>query len=732
MPTKSSGRGSWEMRSNGLPNALNAARTWSSSATRPLGFFGRVLDVDAITSALRHCGRVLAIQEGMSIHSQLLKRGLCPDVLIANHLIDMYGASGFLDGAQRLFVEMPHRNVVSWTTLISAQTRAGHPDLAIETFTRMLNHGSEEPNGYTYSAALKACAVVGNHELGRWIHRHVLNNRLQSDVVLMNAVVDMYIKCGNFSEARCVFDELSRANSTSWNTMIAGYFRKGSAFEAENLFDQFSKPDAISYNTMISGFAEMENPKALDYVYLMHSKGFKLDHYTIPCALKTCGVLTFLKMGKQIHNYIIKSGFLFRCFILSSLIDMYSKCGQINEAIKQYDECMNYKGLTDRLPLLNSMFSGFVANGYTVHALDLMSEIYRSGTQLDHFTFSSALRLCINLQNMRIGLQVHSLIIISGFHRNHIVGSNLVDLYSRCGNLVDAFRLFHDLSHKDVIAWTGLITGCLREGSNELVFNLFREVIRLKIKVDHFLVSNILKACSVIPWVHGGKQVHAYIVKGGFESESITVTSLIDMYSKCGEIDDGFKVFESEVEKDTVCWTGIITGCGSNGKATEALKLFREMTKAGVEPNEITFLSVLAACRHAGLVADSCRIFKSMEDRHGLKPWIEHYHCMIDILCRAGLFEEARQMISVMPYRHDETAHNSLLSSCLIHQNSELGKLAQVDLFQSISCDTSGYITFSNIYASQGFRDVSAKFRELSRRMNIKDAGKSWVQVRTQ
>ncbi|URE38391.1 Pentatricopeptide repeat-containing protein [Musa troglodytarum] len=316
----------------------------------------------------------------MSIHSQLLKRGRCPDVLIANHLIDMYAASGFLDGAQRLFGEMPHRNVVSWTTLISAQTRAGHPDLAIETFTRMLNHGSEEPNGYTYSAALKACAVVGDHEFGRWIHRHVLNNRLQSDVVLMNAVIDMYIKCGSFGEARFVFDELSLANSTSWNMMIAGYFRKGSAFEAENLFSQFSKPDAISYNTMISGFAEMESPKALDYVYLMHSK--------------------------------------------------------------------------------------------------------------------------------------------------------------------------------------------------------------------------------VIPWVQGGKQVHAYIVKGGFESESITVTSLIDMYSKCGEIDDGFKVFESEVEKDTVCWTGIITGCGSNGRATEALKLFREMIKAGVEPNEITFLSVLSACRHAGLVSE--------------------------------------------------------------------------------------------------------------------------------
>ncbi|WOK94619.1 pentatricopeptide repeat-containing protein [Canna indica] len=630
-----------------------------------------------------------------------------------------------------MFDEMRHRNVVSWTTLISAQTRSGNPDMSIRSFAQMLNDGSTEPNRYTYSAALKSCSMVGNLQLGKQIHGHVLkNSNLQSDVVLMNTIIDMYVKCGSLSEARRVFDEFSLANSTSWNTIISGYFREGNALEAENLFHNFPIPDAISYNAMIAGFAEIGSSKALGYVYLMHSRGIKLDHYTLPCALKTCGNFKFEKMGKQIHSYIIKCGSVSSCFIGSSLIDMYSNCSQINDAVKLYDEFLGHKTcFSNKLPLLNSMISGFVTNGYNIHALNLILEVHSSGTQLDHFTFSSALQLCSNLQCMRIGRQVHGLVIISGFQIDHIVGSNLVGLYSRCGNLVDALRLFQDLPQKDIIAWTELITGCLLQGSNELVFYLFRELIRLKINLDDFVVSSILKACSVISWVHGGKQVHAYIVKGGFESESITVTSLIDMYSKCGDIDDGFRVFECAAKKDTVCWTGIIAGCGNNGKATEALKLFQEMIKAKVEPNEITFLSVLSACRHAGLVEEACRIFKSMQDSSGVKPRVEHRHCLIDILCRAGLFNEAKQLISEMSNKLDENKQNSLLSDWLIHQNSEIGK---VDLFQSISCDASSYVALSNAYASKGLWDVSAKCREISRRVHIKNAGKSWLQIRTQ
>ncbi|XP_010912039.2 pentatricopeptide repeat-containing protein At4g08210 [Elaeis guineensis] len=689
------------------------------------------MNFEAITRALRHCGRVLAIGHGKSLHAQLIKQGFCRDIFVANNIVAMYGDLNLCDDAQRLFDEMPERNVVSWTTSISAHIHAGNPVEALRVFYWMLDNEMEEPNGFTFSAALKACSMVGNLELGKWIHEHVLRAGLQSDAVLMNAILDMYLKCGSLSDARRVFDGLSSVNSTSWNTIIAGYSREGNMVEAEALFLQVPEPNAVSYNTIIAGFAQLESPKALNYVNMMHIEGFKFDDFTFPCALKTCGNLRFEKMGEQIHTYIVKCGYKPSLFIGSSLIDMYANCGQMIHAIKVYDEYSSYKGLIpDRLPLLNSMLSGFAVNRYDRQALDLVSEIHSMGIGLDAFTLSSALRVCINLRNMSIGLQVHGLTVTNGCYADHVVGSVLVDLYAKCGYLEDALRLFHGLPHKDVIAWAGLIADCVQHGSNHLAFSLFKDMMSTETEVDHFVVSSVLKACSVLAWAQGGEQVHAYSIKGGFDSESVTIASLIDMYSKCGNIDDGLRVFESAAQKDTVCWTGMILGCGYNGRAKEAIELFEKMLKSGVEPNGITILGALSACRHAGLVEEACRFFKAMRDRHGLEPSLEHYCCMIDILSRAGCIEEAKQLISNMPHETDDVIHNSLLGACLMDQNN-LAKLASLDLLPSSSYDTSGNVTLSNIYASLGMWDASAKFKEAIKKVSIKEAGRSWIEIRS-
>lgn len=688
------------------------------------------MNFEAITGALRHSGRVLAIGHGKSLHAQLIKQGFCGDAFVANNIVAMYGDLNLYDDAQRLFDEMPERNVVSWTTSISVHIRAGNPGKALRVFSWMLDIQTEEPNGFTFSAALKACSMVGNLELGKWIHEQVLRAGLQSDAVLMNAILDMYLKCGSLSDARRVFDGFSSINSTSWNTIIAGYSRGGNMVEAEALFLQVPEPDAVSYNTMVAGFAQLESLKALDYVNMMHKEGFKFDDFTFPCALKTCGSLRNEKMGQQIHAYIVRCGYKPSLFIGSSLIDMYANCGQMIDAIKVYDEYSSYKGfIYERIPLLNSMLSGFAINRYDRQALDLVLEIARMGIGLDAFTLSSALRVCVNLQNMRIGLQVHGLIVTNGCHTDHVVGSVLVDLYAKCGYLEDALRLFHGLPHKDVIAWAGLIANCVQHGSDRLAFSLFKDMMSTEIEVDHFIVSSVLKACSVLAWAQGGELVHAYSIKEGFDSESVTIASLIDMYTKCGNIDDGLKVFESAVEKDAVCWTGMILGCGYNGRAIEAIDLFEKMLKSGVEPNGITILGVLSACRHAGLVEEACRFFKAMRDRHGLEPSLEHYCCMVDILSRAGCVDKAKQLISNMPYQIDNMIHYSFLGACLINQNN-LSKLDLPYSLSSSSYDTSGNVTLSNIYASLGMWDASAKFNEAIKRVRIKEAGRSWIEVR--
>ncbi|KAH7663617.1 TPR-like protein [Dioscorea alata] len=689
--------------------------------------FSRPLDFESIVRVLRGFRRVGAVNHGKSLHSQLIKLGICGSTFVANNLMSMYSEIELLDDARKIFVEMPERNVVSWTALISAHIYAGEPFEALRVFDQMLEFGLEEPNGFTFSAALKACGLLRDIKYGQWIHELVSRAGLLFDTVLMNSVLDMYVKCGSVEEARRVFDVIFPGKFTSWNTMIAGYCKEGNMAEAEELFLRAPQHDGVSFNSLIAGFARIESPKASEYVCLMHKRGFKLDHFTFPCALNTCGSLGLEKLGMQIHSYIVKYGFESCHYTGPALVDMYGKCSRINEARELFDQYSHQCPLWDRVPLFNSMLSGYVCNQNERAALDLILKIYKLAVGMDAYTLSSALKVCINLQNLRIGMQVHSLIVTNGCHLDSIVGSVLVDLYTKCCRLDDARKVFAGLLRKDAIAWSGLITGCVQQGSHGLAFSLFRDMISSSVGLDCYVVSSIVKACSVLSTIQSGKQVHTLCIKSGFDSENVTVASLIDMYSKCGDIDDGLAVFESVTNKDAVIWTGMIIGCGNNGRAMKAINLFEKMLESEEKPNEITFLGVLSACRHAGMVGEACAFFKQMKDTHGLAPTLEHYCCMVDILSRDGRFKEAKKLIGEMPCEANETILNSLLGAYAIHQNADLSKLVSKELLQDPIHDTSHYVTLSNVCASLGLWDGSAKLREMIRRVSQKEAGRSWL-----
>ncbi|XP_020599347.1 pentatricopeptide repeat-containing protein At4g08210 [Phalaenopsis equestris] len=663
----------------GFKNPTTKASNFSTDHSLGLSSLSS-LDCEAIARALILCRQTQTPGNVGALHAQVIKHGLYHHVYIANNLISIYASFDHYDDAAKLFVEMPERNVVSWTAMISSLCHAGNPAEALRIFVEMLSVGLEEPNCYTFSAALKACAMLRKLEMGKWVHKHIQNFHLQADTTLMNAVIDMYIKCDSMVEARKIFDMKFSLNSVSWNTMISGYCTAGEMIEAENLFCQIPMPDAVSFNTMVMGFAKNKNFKAFYYVNLMHRQGFKLDCFTLPCALKACGSLGESGMGKQLHCYIVRRG----CCMGSSLIDMYGNCGHVDAALKLFDERFNYEcSIIDGLSHLNSMLSVFANNGYEICALYLLSKIHSSGVDLDAFSLSRALKICVNLNSIRVGLQVHGLIITKGFHVNHVVGSILVELYSRCGNMEDALKIFFTLSQKDLVAWTGLITCCVQKGVNQYAFAVFRNMVRLQCEVDHFVVSIILKACAALSCLQSSKQLHGLCIKEGFEMESAIITSLIDVYSKCGHIENALRLFEASTEKDLVCWTGIIVGCGNNGRTDEAIQLFHLMLESGVEPNEVTFLGVLSACRHAGLVSHASSFFKAMEQKHGLKPLLEHYCCMVDILSRAGLFDDAMRLISGMPYEPDEKIWNSLLGASVMHQNVSIAEMRELAMIVS-------------------------------------------------
>ncbi|KAL9286020.1 Pentatricopeptide repeat-containing protein [Arabidopsis thaliana] len=686
-----------------------------------------VLDLKLIAAGVRHCGKVQAFKRGESIQAHVIKQGISQNVFIANNVISMYVDFRLLSDAHKVFDEMSERNIVTWTTMVSGYTSDGKPNKAIELYRRMLDSEEEAANEFMYSAVLKACGLVGDIQLGSLVYERIGKENLSGDVVLMNSVVDMYVKNGRLSEANSSFKEILRPSSTSWNTLISGYCKAGLIDEAVSLFHRMPRPNVVSWNCLLSGFVDKGSPCALEFLVGMQREGLVLDGFALPCGLKACSFGGLLTMGKQLHCCVVKSGLESSPFAISALIDMYSNCGSLSDAADVFHQ--ENPSLRNSVSVWNSMLSGFLINEENEAALGLLLQICQSDFCFDSYTLSGALKICINLVNLRLGLQVHSLVVVSGYELDYIVGSILVDLHANVGNIQEAHKLFHLLPNKDIIAFSGLIRGCVKSGFNSLAFYLFRELIKLGLDADQFIVSNILKVCSSLASLGWGKQIHGLCIKKGYESEPVTMTALVDMYVKCGEIDNGVVLFDGMLERDVVSWTGIIVGFGQNGRVEEAFQYFHKMIISGVEPNEVTFLGLLSACRHSGLLEEARSILETMKSEYGLEPYLEHYYCVVDLLGQAGLFQDAEELINKMPLEPDKTIWTSLLTACGTHKNAGLVTVIAEKLLKGFPDDPSVYTSLSNAYATLGMWDQLSEVREAAKKLGAKESGMSWIEI---
>ncbi|AEE82609.1 putative protein [Arabidopsis thaliana] len=684
-----------------------------------------VMDLKLIAAGLRHCGKVQAFKRGESIQAHVIKQGISQNVFIANNVISMYVDFRLLSDAHKVFDEMSERNIVTWTTMVSGYTSDGKPNKAIELYRRMLDSEEEAANEFMYSAVLKACGLVGDIQLGILVYERIGKENLRGDVVLMNSVVDMYVKNGRLIEANSSFKEILRPSSTSWNTLISGYCKAGLMDEAVTLFHRMPQPNVVSWNCLISGFVDKGSPRALEFLVRMQREGLVLDGFALPCGLKACSFGGLLTMGKQLHCCVVKSGLESSPFAISALIDMYSNCGSLIYAADVFHQ--EKLAVNSSVAVWNSMLSGFLINEENEAALWLLLQIYQSDLCFDSYTLSGALKICINYVNLRLGLQVHSLVVVSGYELDYIVGSILVDLHANVGNIQDAHKLFHRLPNKDIIAFSGLIRGCVKSGFNSLAFYLFRELIKLGLDADQFIVSNILKVCSSLASLGWGKQIHGLCIKKGYESEPVTATALVDMYVKCGEIDNGVVLFDGMLERDVVSWTGIIVGFGQNGRVEEAFRYFHKMINIGIEPNKVTFLGLLSACRHSGLLEEARSTLETMKSEYGLEPYLEHYYCVVDLLGQAGLFQEANELINKMPLEPDKTIWTSLLTACGTHKNAGLVTVIAEKLLKGFPDDPSVYTSLSNAYATLGMWDQLSKVREAAKKLGAKESGMSWI-----
>ena len=324
------------------------------------------------------------------------------------------------------------------------------------------------------------------------------------------------------------------------------------------------------------------------------------------------------------------------------------------------------------------------------------------------------------LANLELGEWVRDYVEASGMMGTLTLMTSLIDMYAKCGRVDKARTLFDQLECRDVVAWSAMISGYSQANRCSEALALFNEMQKANVEPNEVTMVSVLYSCGVLGAVETGKWVHFYVNKKKLKLTVTLGTALIDFYGKCGSIESAVEVFEEMPEKNVFSWTAIIHGLASNGKGRRALEFFSLMKEADVEPNDVTFIGALSACSHVGLVEEGQALFQSMSIDFGIEPTIEHYGCMVDILGRAGLIDEAYEFIKNMPVKPNAVVWRTLLASCRAHKNVSVGEECFRQITQLEAAHSGDYILLSNTYASAGRSEDAMRVRSQMREMGIK------------
>lgn len=485
---------------------------------------------------------------------------------------------------------------------------------------------------------------------------------------------------------------------------------------AVSIFSKIEEPDTSACNVMIRGFTSHQSPdRALALFEKMCKDSVRPNEFTFPCVLKACSRLEALGEGEQIHAQILKLGFRSEGFVGNALIHMYGRCGAIKVAGELFDR------MTDRGFLAwNSMFAGYSKTGNWTDVTKLFRQMLESGVQFNEVAMISVLTACARLADFELGKQVGDYIEANGLRRNTTLITCLVDMYAKCGHLDLARRLFDQMDQKDVVAWTAMISGYSQARKCKEAFDLFHQMQATGVDPNEVTMVSVLSSCGVLGALETGKWLHLFMLKKGMNLTVTLGTALVDFYAKCGEIDEGIEVFMETPSKNVFSWTALIQGLASNGQGHRALKYFQLMREENVPPNEVTFLAVLSACCHSGLVEVGQDIFSSMNRDFDVEPRIEHYGSMVDILGRAGRIKEAYQFIKNMPIMPNAVIWRTLLASCRAHKNLEFGEESIKRILDLEPLHSGDYSLLSNLYASAGRLDDAVKVRSQIKEKGLK------------
>lgn len=651
------------------------------------------VEEDAYVALLRLCEWKRAQEEGARVYSSILRSMTQLSVRLGNALLSMFVRFGNLVDAWYVFGRMGERNVFSWNVLLGGYAKAGFFDEALNLYHRMLWVGVM-PDVYTFPCVLRTCAGVPDLARGREIHVHVIRFGFESDVDVLNALITMYVKCGDISNARLVFDTMPTRDRISWNAMISGYFENGECWEGFKLFlrmREFSViPDLITMTSLISA----------------------------------CELIGDERLGREIHGYVMRTEFGDDVSVYNSLIQMYSSVGHLEEAEKVFFR-MERKDVVS----WTAMVTGYDNNAHPDKAVKTYKTMELQGVIPDEITVASVLTACACLGHLDMGAKLHELANRTGLISYVIVANTLIDMYSKCKCIDKALEVFHRIPYKNVISWTSIILG-LRINNRCFEALIFFRQMKILVKPNSVTLVSVLSACSRIGALMCGKEIHAHALRTGVAFDGFLPNSLLDMYVRCGRMGPAWNQFNSN-KKSAAAWNILLTGYAQRRQGALAVELFHRMIDSEVNPDEITFIALLCACGRSGMVTEGLEYFSYMKHKYYITPNLKHYACMVDLLGRAGKLDDAYEFIHKMPINPDPAIWGALLNACRIHKRIELGELAAQQIFERDDESVGYYILLCNLYADSGRWDEVAKVRQtMSERGLTLDPGCSWVEVK--
>jgi pentatricopeptide repeat protein len=358
----------------------------------------------------------------------------------------------------------------------------------------------------------------------------------------------------------------------------------------------------------------------------------------------------------------------------------------------------------------------------------------RARVAFNHYTYSTALALAGMLSLPRLGRQLHARVLTAAAEADAFVRSSLMDMYCKCGAMDSALSIFDRCSRLtgDVnFAWSTMVAGYIQNGREEEALEFFRLMLRRGVAADRFTLTSAVAACANAGMVEQGRQVHGCVQKLGHIIDAPLASAIVDMYAKCGNLDDACRMFSRARTKSVALWTSMLCSYASHGKSRMAIQLFNTMTAEKITPNEVTLVGVLSACSHGRLVTEGDRFFKLMQEEYGIVPSIEHYNCMVDLYGRAGLLDKANNFIMENKIRHEAIVWKTLLSACRVHKDMEHAKLASGNLIHLEQCDAGSYVMMSNMYATHSKWLDTLKLRSSMREKRVwKQPGRSWIHLK--